>query len=335
MLPNEVHQAFANSYVSVGACRLKLYELSHRHPVAIDRVQEILRQLRHLLAIPEGYEVLLCSGGARHQYELVASNFAKHKREIGLSGAWSRVWYETMQSIKADRVNMQNLLEQDLSVFLNNQPRHEDLRCIVTNETVDGIMLPHPHEYQAGLIADVTSDLGFRFVPIDRYAMLFAATGKAFGVSGMTIVIIKKDFLQQAEQQQPVLQSYRAMAMHQSMYATPSLICIDMLGHIVAWMARCGGMSAIERRQKLRSDTLYKILDSREIYTVKVPKNLRSMHSICFDVCEHRQDFFVQAEDAGIYGLKGHKLVGGARISLTHGVSEQAFTRLCQFLNEF
>ena len=335
MLPAGVHKAFAEDHINLGSCRLKLYELSHRHPIAINRIESILNHLRHLLAIPDQYDVVLSAGGARHQYELIASNFTTQGFEVGVSGCWSRSWHNTLKSIQPNNVVSQRIDSEDAQDLWDGSNPQNRIRCFVSNETVDGVMLPHAQRQSGMIIADVTSDLGFRTVPIEHYSMVFAATGKAFGVSGMCIIIINKDFLKQASNDLPSLQSYPSMVAHRSMYATPPLICIDMLGHMLDWVSALGGIRVIEARQKSRSEKLYEILEEHPEFTIKAPPKFRSMHNICFDIPENQAVFFKEADNLGLFGLRGHRLVGGARISLTHGVSNQAFNDLCQFLIQY
>ena len=110
------------------------------------------------------------------------------------------------------------------------------------------------------------------------------------------------------------------------------MICIEMLGHMVDWMQRNGGITAIEARQRRRAQKIEQLMQAYACYALKTEASLRSIHNICVDVEGDKTAFIAQAENAGIYGLEGHAALGGIRINLTHGVSDAAFENLCQFL---
>ena len=337
-LPASVSRALSEDDFDIGGVSLRLYELSHRHPISVARVQRIFHQLRVLYDIPDEYEILFQSGGARHQYELVPLNFRDIKTFRFLdTGLFSRLWAKTALDIcplhsTVDRIDFssKSWLEHAVPNIDN------EVLCVVTNETADGVMLHEEVASHRAVVADVTSDLGFRRLDISRYAMLFASTGKAFGVSGMTILIIRKDFLAQARDDLPRLQSYLDASRSHSMYSTPPLYCINILGHMIDWMIDAGGIDKIEEKQKFRSDHLYGLLQRFPVYELMVGPHHRSLHNVCFSVRgQSDQHFNASAINFGIHGLQGHSSIGGMRISLTHGVSDRSFEFLCDFLNEY
>lgn len=337
-LPAAVGRALIDDDFDIGGVSLKLYELSHRHPVSVDRVQRIFHKLRVLYEIPDEYEILFQAGGARHQYELLPINFQGVRTFRFLdTGLFSRLWAKTALEICPLHTIVDKIDLSSKSWLRNAQPNIDgEVLCLVTNETANGVMLNDEEVGHSAVVADVTSDLGFRRLDISRYAMLFASTGKAFGVSGMTILIIRKDFLAQARDDLPRLQSYGDTLRTRSMYATPPLYCINILGHMLDWMEGAGGIDKIEEKQKSRSSRLYELLHHFSVYELNVERHYRSMHNICFSVCgQSDQHFNASAIDFGIHGLRGHSSVGGMRINLTHGVSDKSFEFLCDFLNEY
>ena len=95
-------------------------------------------------------------------------------------------------------------------------------------------------------------------------------------------------------------------------------------------------MSAVTLRQRRRSALIYERLAQFSVYRITVPIEFRSIHNICFDLLgQSVQVFLAEANASGLFGLKGHKKVGGIRISLTHGVSAEGFNQLLTFLDDF
>ena len=337
LLPKAVLDAFDCSNVSLGSASLRFYELSHRHPVSRQRQAEVIDLFRSLYAVPDDYEVFFMAGGARHQYEHIVSNFRDHFRfRLLESGYWSRLFGSTVAKICPDKLMTDRFDLQSVTLDYDERQSCDELLLTVQNETADGVMLPQGVISHPGMVADVTSSLGFTKINIADYAMLYAASGKALGVAGMTIVILRRSLLERTSSCLPPLQSYRSCVESKSLYATPPLVCVDMLWHMLGWVQSKGGVDALEHHQRTRSQQLYDLLDTHPLYDVVVPHRYRSTQNICFAIsASHQQDFFQRAEAQGIHGLCGHSGVGGARVNLYHGVTDDAFDYLLSFLTSY
>ncbi|MEC8882813.1 MAG: aminotransferase class V-fold PLP-dependent enzyme [Pseudomonadota bacterium] len=332
-LPSEVLDSFSNKFTQVGDFRAKLYELAHVHPVSKRQIANIFEKIRRLLNVPEGYEVLLVTGGARHQYEQVALNFQGSIPFCILeSGMFSKKWADVLDFSGVNVRRDQFHFDTSWSDTLKNVT-DDCLLCVVGNETADGVMLPLDFEHPF-IINDVTSDLGFRQLDVSRHAMLFASMGKAFHASGMSIVIIRQDMFSHCRTDLLPLQSYISICESASMYSTPSMIGLDLFDSILDWMLASGGMVVLEKRLRERSKIIYDLLDRYSVYSCPIPGCYRSMSNICFQLCSKDvSDFVAQAENRQLYGLRGHRMIGGVRINLYHGVSDMAFENLCDFLS--
>ena len=85
---------------------------------------------------------------------------------------------------------------------------------------------------------------------------------------------------------------------------------------------------------------LYSALDnSPNIYQVVPDKSVRSRMNICVRVkggdAEAEKAFLKGAESRGLLGLKGHRSVGGIRISNYNAVPVEAAEKLTRYLVEF
>jgi phosphoserine aminotransferase len=100
---------------------------------------------------------------------------------------------------------------------------------------------------------------------------------------------------------------------------------------------RIGGQGEISAR---KSEQIYGTLDKYEnVYNVVPEKHARSRMNVCFRVKGGDEDaekrFVKGAEEKGLLGVKGHRSVGGIRVSNYNAVGEEAVERLCQFMVDF
>jgi phosphoserine aminotransferase len=308
--------------------------MSHRHPVVMNRLADISDTLRRVLALPLDFELLFCAGGARHQYELIAMNYLSNfPMRVLKNGIFSSAWYDTMVQYAPQAVSSLSLSDIQNNAFVQQESA---LYCVVVNETADGYLLPDNVDFKGSVFADLTSDLTMRQCDFSAYDLFFAATGKALGLAGMSVLGLRRQWLERSCSSLMPLQSYAHMHHSGSLYATPALVCMDAMGHTLDWIEAQGGVSVLEERQRQRSSVLYSLIDMHQCYDCAVPLAWRSIHNVCFALREGlADDFLAQAEQARLYGLRGHARVGGMRISLTHGVTDSAFMRLCEFIDEY
>lgn len=336
LLPRDVLAGFTAQKLSGHQCELRFYELSHRHPLSLARQREIFELFRSIFNVPSQYRLLFLAGGARHQYEQILLNFV-HRYRFSMieSGHWARSWANTIEQFCPDRLTRIPVdMHQELPINITTSDEHEMLLTVL-NETVDGLHCPISVKSHPCSVADATSQMGFRQVDICDYQMLFMQTSKALGVAGMTIVICHEDLLTQCAPDLMPLQSYQAIAEHESLYSTPPLACMDVLWHMLRWMEAQGGMLVLAARQSERATRLYQLLENQPGYTIRVPTAYRSMQNICFDVPSGLNAFLDAAEKNGLYGLRGHAAVGGVRVNLYHGIDDDAYERLINFLNTY
>ena len=86
-------------------------------------------------------------------------------------------------------------------------------------------------------------------------------------------------------------------------------------------------MGAINAR---KSATLYDYLDAQDFYRNPVGKPFRSRMNVPFVLADTALDeaFLKGASQAGLIGLKGHRLVGGMRASLYNALQTRDYTVL-------
>src|SRR5690554_5808064 len=74
ILPQEVFQKASEAVLNFDDGGLSILEISHRTKEFEAVVAETEALIRELLAVPEGYSILLLQGGARQQFAMVPMN---------------------------------------------------------------------------------------------------------------------------------------------------------------------------------------------------------------------------------------------------------------------
>ncbi len=99
-----------------------------------------------------------------------------------------------------------------------------------------------------------------------------------------------------------------------------------------------GGLTAIEERNKVKAKLIYDVIDeSHGFYKGHAEKEARSRMNITFNLAnpDMEKDFVEKAKANDFIGVKGHRLVGGLRVSLYNAVTPEAAEALSQFMREY
>jgi phosphoserine aminotransferase len=122
-----------------------------------------------------------------------------------------------------------------------------------------------------------------------------------------------------------------------SMYNTPATYSWYIAGLVFAWIKRQGGLAAMEQRNRVKAQKLYRVIDASNFYHAPVVETDRSLMNVTFTLADEALDkaFLKGAEAAGMQNLKGHRSVGGMRASLYNAVPEAAVDALIQYMAAF
>ena len=131
--------------------------------------------------------------------------------------------------------------------------------------------------------------------------------------------------------------SYAVHAEHGSLYNTPPVFAIYMLGLVTSWLVGKGGLDAVARTNERKAGKLYAEIDRTGYYRGTAQKDSRSLMNVTFRLAseELEKQFVKEAEQAGLDGLKGHRSVGGIRASIYNAFPEEGVDALVSFMNEF
>lgn len=254
------------------------------------------------------------------------------------------------------------------------------------NETVDGVefqQFPKSLESQGGdeederiVVADMSSNFISRKVDVSKYSVIFVSlrplihlkflplikqqggAQKNIGVTGITIVIIKKSLLPPQTATPPatllhqlnvgglpgpVVFDYATIAKNNSLYNTLPIFNLWIAGQVMADLVNAYGTQKVSGQEEIanrKAQLIYGVLDKYpQVYQVVPDKSVRSRMNICFRVhngdAEKEKAFLAGAEQKLLQGLKGHRSVGGMRASNYNAVPLENVERLVKYLEEY
>ena len=99
-----------------------------------------------------------------------------------------------------------------------------------------------------------------------------------------------------------------------------------------------GGLPAIEERNKVKARLIYDVIDTSDgFYKGHAEKEARSRMNVTFNLAnaEMEADFAAKVKANDFIGVKGHRLVGGLRVSLYNAVTPEAAEALADFMKEY
>jgi phosphoserine aminotransferase len=130
---------------------------------------------------------------------------------------------------------------------------------------------------------------------------------------------------------------YTIHAENKSLYNTPPVFTIYVMGLVLKWLKAQGGLTAIGRLNTRMADKLYAEIDRTGFYRAHAQPGSRSRMNVTFRLPseELEKAFAKEATTAGLDGLKGHRSVGGMRASIYNAFPEAGVDALVQFMQAF
>lgn len=345
MMPEPVMQAAHAEWFDWQNQGMSVVEIGHRTPVFMQMMADAEALLRQLLQIPETYHVLFVGGAARTHFAMVPMNLLAAHQSGGyfVTGVWSQMAFEEAKRLRSAYCIATAAADGFTYVPEPIQWQIQDNTKYVyyaDNETVNGVRFSSvPQLGQTlPLVVDMTSSLLSQMIDVNDYGLIFAGSQKNIAPAGMTVVIVRADILQALpELPIPTMLDYRVHAQHHSLYATPPTFCCYMAYKMFQWLQAEGGIAVMQQKNLQKANKLYEYIDASTFYQCKVQPAYRSLMNVCFSLPspELEANFVAQAAQAGLYALKGHKLVGGIRASIYNAMPMAGVDALLNFMSDF
>jgi phosphoserine aminotransferase len=343
VLPLPALEEASRGILEFGGSGMSILELSHRskeyEAVHFDTRDRLLRALG--LDGAE-YTALFLGGGASLQFTMLPMNFlGAGPADYVNTGVWAGKALK--EAKRVGKVNVAGSSEDKNFAYLPKALKLDPTAKyvhITTNNTIVGTEWDAlPDVGNVPLIADASSDILGRAYDHKKLSLLYAGAQKNLGPAGVTIVVVRKSFLETASDNLAEMLSYKVHAKADSLHNTPPVFAIYMVGLMLKWVEAQGGVAAIDKRNRARAGQIYGALDGApDVYEPTVlEKADRSVMNITFRLRnEAREDEFLKgAKAAGMIGLKGHRSVGGFRASCYNALPQESIDVLTQFLGDF
>ncbi len=343
-LPEAVLQRARAELLEWRDARASVMEISHRGKAYMELAAEVEARLRKLAAIPDDFAVLFMAGGATAQFALAPMNLlhAGGRAAFVLTGNWGqKAMKESARFAPTDLWASSESTGFDRLPALDANDLHPDTFYvhITSNETIAGVQWHQwPDTGGVPLVVDMSSDILSRPMDWSRIGMAYAGAQKNIGPSGLTLVIIRRDWLERCRNAPvPMVFNYALQAEQNSMLNTPNTFAWYMVGLVLDWLDELGGLEVMAARNRAKAERLYQAIDASSFYHNWVKPADRSWMNVPFRLADEGLDgvFLQQAEQAGLLALKGHRLSGGMRASIYNAMEPACVDRLVAFMQQF
>jgi phosphoserine aminotransferase len=346
MMPVPVLEEIQRDLIALPGVGMSILEISHRSRLFESIAAETEQSIRSLAAVPSSYRVLFVQGGASLQFSMVPINFLPEAGTADYVDAGSWGDKAITEARKVGRVNVAASTKGERYARI---PADSELRLtpeaayvhITSNNTIEGTQYRKlPAVGTTPLVGDASSDLFSRPIDVSRHALIYAGAQKNMGPAGVTVVIIRDDFVEQSAAKKgllPAMLNYAVYAESRSLYNTPPVFAVYAVGLVMKWLTAQGGLEAIGRQNERKANKLYEAIDLSGFYRGTARKEDRSQMNITFRLPSEdlERRFIKEAAATGLDGLEGHRSVGGIRASLYNAFPEHGVDALVSFMREF
>jgi phosphoserine aminotransferase len=342
VLPLEVLEQARDEMLDWHGAGASVMEISHRGEAFTEVAEQAEADLRDLLAIPSHYKVLFMQGGASAQFALVPLNLSAPQSKVDYlnTGHWSQKGITEAARycsvhVAGDAGSPYNSIPPQAALRFSKDAAYVHY---TPNETIGGVEFSYvPDSGVVPLVADMSSSILSRPIDIEKFGLIYAGAQKNIGPSGLVVVIVREDLIGRAREDTPHVFDYKAVADNQSMLNTPPTFAWYMAGLVFKWLKRGGGLAAVGERNRIKAQTLYAAIDASQLYRNTVAHDARSWMNIPFTLRKPDLDatFLATAAEAGLQGLKGHRVTGGMRASIYNAMPLEGVERLIEFMVEF
>jgi len=310
MMPLEVLEQAQRELLDYQGCGMSRLEISHRNPLFSKVNEEAQADIKKLLGMDDSWVVMFMGGGATLQFSMVPMNFLNP----GKVGAYAITSSFSEKAIKeAKKVGETIEVFSSKATGLDRVPLPEEIELpdnaaylhITGNNTIEGTEYQeYPDTGDIPLIADLSSDILSKPIPIDKFSLIYNGAQKNIGPAGVVVVMAKKEFLKGRDKNLPIMMNYETYADHESLYNTPPVFGIYMVGLMAKWLLGQGGLVEVQKHNIAKAKVVYDALDAHP-------------------------DFYKP------HALKGHRSIGGIRASIYNAMPLAGCEALANYMEDF
>jgi len=343
ILPVTVLEETRDAVLDFANLGVSIMEISHRDKAFEKVIQEAQQDALTLMGLSaQDYYVVFLGGGASMQFAMVPMNFLNKKADYINTGEWSskaikeaRMLGEVVEAGTSKATNF-NQLPKELKFSPDADYVH-----ITTNNTIFGTEWRKiPDVGNVPYVADMSSDMLGIKREFSKFSLIYAGAQKNLGPAGVTMVVIKKAWMEaKGKTNIPTMFRYKTHVDGVSLYNTPPVLPVFVVGRTLKWIIKEGGLEAIQARNEKKAKLIYDVFDAYPGFykgTV-VNKDERSLMNITWTMPtpEIEEKFLGEAKAKKMLGLKGHRSVGGCRASVYNACPVSSVEALAKFMEEF
>ena len=340
ILPQSVLQQASEALINFNNSGLSILEIGHRTPLFEAVMEEARSLVKELMQLDDDHEVLFLHGGATVQFMQVPMNLLDQKETASYAdtGVWGTKaikeakLFGNVDVVCSSKEKNYTFIPKDFAVSNESSYFH-----ITTNNTIYGTQWHKIPKVSMPLIADMSSDIFSRKMDFNSFDLIFAGAQKNMGAAGATLVVVNKQILGKIKRAIPAIMDYRNHIQAKSMLNTPPVFAVYVSMLTLRWLKENGGVDAMEKVNNQKASLLYNAIDNSKIFKGTVEKEDRSKMNVCFVMgdAEKEKAFLDFAKQNDIYGIKGHRSVGGFRASLYNALPLSSVQHLVEKMEEF
>ena len=271
-------------------------EMSHRSREFMDIFAATKAKLKKALSVPDTHEILFLQGGASLQFSMIPLNLTAEgdTADYAVTGNFANI--AAKEAGKYCRVNIAASSE---ATGFDRIPAQEELSLspeakyfyYCANNTIFGTAWKYvPETGGVPIVCDMSSEILSHPVDVSKFGIVYAGAQKNMAPAGLTVVIIDRALAGHERAVTPLMMSYQRMIDKDSMYNTPPCYNIYMLGLVLDWLEKQGGVAGMEKRKSAKAKLLYDYLDESALFHNPVRPCDRSLMNVTFvtgrRVCE-------------------------------------------------
>ncbi len=340
ILPKEVIEEASRAIIDFNDTGLSILETVHRTPLFEAVMDEARSLAKELMQLDDDHEVLFLHGGATTQFMQVPMNLLNEKDTAAYTdtGLWAgkaikeAKLFGHIEIIGSSKDYNYSSIPKNFNVAPTVSYLH-----ITTNETVAGTQWHNlPYDCGVPLVADMSSDILSRQLDFNKFDIIYAGAQKNIGAAGVSMVVVNKNSLGKLNRNIPSIMDYRNHIEAGSMLNTPPVFAVFVCMLTLRWLKKQGGVTAIEKINTQKAELFYNTLDSSPLFKGTVSKEDRSKMNAVFIIENEaaEKEFSDLCKKEGMIGIKGHRSVGGFRVSMYNALpldSVKAFTGLMNY----
>ena len=343
ILPKEVFKQASEAILNYNNTGLSILEIGHRTPLFEAVMDEARALVKELMELDEDQEVLFLHGGASTQFFQVPMNLLDEKKTAAFTdtGVWGAKaikeakLFGGVDVVCSSKGKAYTYLPKEFAVS-----KHAAYLHLTTNNTIYGTQwqdLDVFYKKEVPLVADMSSDILSLKRDFKRFDLIYAGAQKNIGAAGVNLVVLHQKALGKVSRSIPTMLDYRQHIEAGSMLNTPPVFAVYVCLLTLRWLKSMGGVEAIEKENNRKAELLYSTIDAIPLFKGTVAKEDRSKMNACFvmENAELEKEFLELSKSENMVGIKGHRSVGGFRISMYNALPYESVVALTDLMKHF